>query len=179
MTHTTPQQFKEDVKHASKMEYHFIDILKKNGYSFVEKSEEGNSYYDIKSIKNGKTLTFELKEDMQTATTGNIAIEVSKEINGITMPSCLSITTSDIYIMKISKGKFFKYYFIETKKLRMFINNKNFEIIKGGDKNRSNLVLIPEKLFYEQCDLEKTITFENPAIKNTCNKIRELLKNIN
>jgi hypothetical protein len=135
------ENFENCLAIGEQSEYEFKEILEDLGFE-VEKSN--SSEYDLKA--GGKT--FEIKTDLLHTMTGNVAIELDKCINGGN--SGLSITKSDFYVYKLIRDKYF--YLIETDELRKFINENDFRIEFGGDRNDYRVVLIPSALFKQICE---------------------------
>lgn len=90
-----------------------------------------NSDYDILIEEDGEQRTIEVKEDMFSRKSGNIAVEFFSR----NKPSGISVSKSDYYIYKIhfSSG-LAEYRIIDTKKLKSLIKFKMyFKEVSGGD----------------------------------------------
>ena len=96
--------------------------------------------YDISAInKNGKQILFEVKNDIKSARTGNIAIEFEYKqmpsgINSTNSNFWVSIGTNEIYIIKVVK-------------LKEMINNQlYFRVVNGGDGNLAKMYLFKKNI---------------------------------
>ena len=135
--------FNKDLERGKYYEKKAVSILNMHGFNDLKHSEGYNPYFDIEGRKGKKKFYFEVKYDSYTANTKKIFIEISKPDN---MPSGLSITKSDYYIL----FSYFEYWIVETEKLRelikIYLNDKIKEEGKHTDK------LEEHELFKAICD---------------------------
>jgi hypothetical protein len=98
-----------------------------------------SKFYDIKIISLG--LTFEVKNDILAAKTGNVAIEYKSRGKD----SGLVTSTADYWVYKFNN----ECLMIKTSNLRKeLIDNKNyFRIVSGGDNSTSQLFLVKISTF--------------------------------
>lgn len=92
---------------------------------------DGDKHYDIKILYGDKEITFESKEDLMSAKTGNMFLEY--ECSG--KPSGITTTKSDFYLLTMAeRGGIMSDYIIPVKTLRCMIHKKKyFSIVSGGD----------------------------------------------
>ena len=97
--------------------------------------------YDILISCSGKQISFEIKDDILSAATGNIAIEF--ECRG--KPSGIAVTKADYWIQKINN----RFYIIKTKELRSAIRSHLFtSSTSGGDPgSKTKLFLFKQSAF--------------------------------
>ena len=119
--------FEKDLEDGQRAEEEAIEKLKARfevGNEDIERSTSKG--YDIR-IKS-KGYTFEVKNDLMAAQTGNIAIEY--ECRG--KPTALAATVADFWIYKFA-GVF---WVISTARLRqkLFVEKCYFKDVTGGDK---------------------------------------------
>jgi hypothetical protein len=144
---TGQSTFKSDLKRSQAIEDKLCDIIIKAGFKASTTQDKGHySGYDL--IINDKT-TIELKVDYESELTGNIAVEVSKVINGKEQKSGLSITSADYYVYHLPNEPNI-FYFIQTNKLKV-IKDKAFNMVRGGDNNSVWLRLYRKDVFTSYC----------------------------
>jgi hypothetical protein len=104
--------------------------------------------YDVWAKKaDGSLITYEVKADNMALGTGNIAVEVSRNIDGFgSRPTCISTSKSDYFVYYFGK----QFHMMPTEKLRGMVKGRS--TILGGDGKRSNIVLIPVKEFIDACE---------------------------
>ncbi len=81
--------------------------------------------YDIKAEVNGKSVTFEVKEDIRCADTGNVVVEY--ESRG--KPSGIETTEADFWIFRIHHGykeSDIHHFLIGTERLKRLIREKKY-----------------------------------------------------
>jgi hypothetical protein len=130
----------KDLLIGKQAEQRLVNFLESKKYN----CEIANKYeYDIVAKKQGKEVTFEVKNDIMAAKTGNIAIEYyntkSNKPSGITGTRALFWVhiTSDIYIIK-------------TELLRELLKTiKPKRTIKSGGDNNANLYLYPHQFLID------------------------------
>lgn len=79
-------------------------------------------------------LKLEVKNDLQAAETGNVAVEV--RFDG--KPSGIRATNADWFVIVVGETA----YMMPTKKLPALIDTGNFRMVRGGDGRRAELALI-------------------------------------
>lgn len=102
--------------------------------------------YDMSGIYKNKQLTFEIKNDIMSADTGNVAIE----FHSWGKPSGIATTTAKYWIQKICED----HYIIKTDKLKtMIVDKKYFWIVRGkGDKgSNTQMYLFKKDVFISKC----------------------------
>lgn len=139
-----PIKLQLDIAHE--VESHLKDKLERHFGCKVEHSKDYGSFpdWDLKAdYGDGLILTYEVKADFMTAITGNVAVEVSRTLKGVTKPTCLSISKADYYVYFLYGA----YYFIKTEDLRRLVDEKKYErMIHGvGDGGRANCALFKAK----------------------------------
>jgi hypothetical protein len=115
-----------------------------NGVSYI--SYNNDYRYDIKGTLTGIPTLWEVKSDRYPKT-GNMAIEIRDRGK----PSGISRTEADIfcYVFTNISESFVYLFFIDVKSLKSLIKD-NFDklrVVKGGDNNEAEIVLIPMKRF--------------------------------
>jgi len=133
--------FEKDLKDGEKYEKLFGQYLEKKGYK-IEYSEGNFKDFDILAQKDKDMITYEIKKDFITATTGNLAVEY--KCNG--KLSGLAATKAEYYV--IIDEKYINIF--RTKEFKEWIgmNKKWFKIVKGGDNKKAFNILIPRALIY-------------------------------
>jgi hypothetical protein len=134
-------QFNKDLEDGHRAEE---EVLEKLATYFKVKKEDiercHNKDFDLNIAKLG--LTFEVKNDLMAAKTGNIAIEY--ECRG--KPTCLAISKADFWIYKFDGSL----WVVPTKLLRqkLFKEKRYFRQVTGGDKgSNTRMFLVKTKAF--------------------------------
>ena len=135
-------KFISDLKFGNFYELKLLEQIQYDEY----KISEGNfKPYDIKIIKNNKSIKYEVKADRLAYKTGNIAIEFqfSNKNSGILT------TRAKFYAYFIIKpNDKYDLYIIPVKKIKELIQNKKYKkIVNGGDEYRSKMYLFDLNLF--------------------------------
>lgn len=133
--------FSEDLKIGIKAQDFLIKELE--GELPGLKSMQGNfSNYDLVS---NSGYTIEVKFDIKSKLTNNIAIEYEFNNNPSGLASTKAIEWVHIYYLKDK----WVYSRIKTDNLKAFIRNnwKELRKLKGGDRNNSKLILIKTEDF--------------------------------
>jgi len=121
--------FGQDLKTAQATEKTIAEYLK--AYWFAKNVVMNNtSAFDIQAEIGGKSWKMEVKEDIMSGQTGNVAVEYFSRGK----PSGIDVTESDlfIYVLTIDGSK--KYFAVNTKALRRIISEgKYFKNVTGGD----------------------------------------------
>lgn len=131
---------------GDKAEAECWDWLESLGFEVEKVPQEIRYDYDLKATKNKLSVTFEVKNDIKSAVTGNIAIEYfnSKKKE----PSGISSTKADYWVHRFEN----KLWVIKTETLKNFIKKQTPKriIIGGGDDN-ADLMLYDKLIFKEIC----------------------------
>ena len=144
------KKFKKDLKYGTTGEKIVAMYMAINGMSIVRDESTNTKDYDIVmySPKADKNLYMEVKTDNYVDNendTGNIAIEIRYRGK----PSGISTTKADWWIYYMPEISFNNLWMMECDKLKRFIkeNIQDLKVVKGGDNNWSELVLIPRKKY--------------------------------
>ena len=144
------KKFKKDLKYGTTGEKIVAMYMAINGMSIVRDESTNTKDYDIVmySPKADKNLYMEVKTDNYVDNendTGNIAIEIRYRGK----PSGISTTKADWWIYYMPEISFNNLWMMECDKLKRSIkeNIKDLKVVKGGDNNWSELVLIPRKKY--------------------------------
>lgn len=147
--------FNYQLKQSQAKEQQLVSTLSWMGYHTSTTQKEGEfSSYDVAAWVPGKesttTATYEVKLDHLSITTGNVAVEVCKVIDGERKPSGLTA----------SRATYQAYYFpgdetcyvINTSILALMVKNKEYtRVVHGGDGGHSVLCLFPKDYFISKC----------------------------
>lgn len=116
------------------------------------------SFFDylVVSKKTGAIIPVELKTDRLAFNTGNLAIEFKRDsVQGEVIETGLSITKAKYWVYNVIGGS---QYWIEVEKLKEYIAENNFRVVKGGDGFRTSMHLIPiESLETQSFVTKKTL----------------------
>ncbi len=142
-------RFNYDLKIGQEAESQLVYLFQNKGYTVTTTQDKGLfADYDVEVIneENDYCITFEVKKDTMAPLTNNVAVEISKTINGEEQPSGLSTTKAHLYAYKFPNDNSF--YAIDTEHLKIMVEKGIYKFkCSGGDGNRSNLVLFDLKLF--------------------------------
>jgi hypothetical protein len=138
--------FQSDLERAFVLENQLKDWFIKN-YHCVVKTFHGNEVftdYDLLvQFNDGREdVAVEVKEDKCASTTGNIAIEVGRMVNGNMKDTCLSISKADLYAYYF-RGAF---HLIATTTLKQLVKSKHAVMKWGGSGKRAVIAIIKEKV---------------------------------
>ena len=144
--------FEEDLKTGHKAEEYILNELK--GFDPTVKRVEG---YEKRFDIVGDEATYEVKYDITSKETGNVAIEYM--CNG--KPSGISTTKADywVYVYYLDDWVWQMMY-VEEFKLDLKLGD--FKRTNGGDNNASKLLIIPINAF-----AKLAYTFPKEITKNT------------
>ena len=144
------KKFKKDLEFGNVGEKIVAAYMAINGMTIVSDESTDTKDYDIimYSPKADKNLYMEVKTDNyvdDNNDTGNIAIEIRYRGK----PSGISTTKSDWWIYYMPDISVNNLWMMPCDKLKRFIkeNIKDLKVVKGGDNNWSELVLIPRKKY--------------------------------
>lgn len=137
--------FQKDLAESAVATKEAIARIKHHFPGLTDVKEYNGKEYDVIGSLDGKTVTFELKNELMVQKTGNVAIEF--ECRG--HKSGIDVTTADYWVESIRDGV----YIIPTEELRQRIARQEFDMIKGGGDFRSNtrFYLIKEAKFISWC----------------------------
>jgi hypothetical protein len=139
-------EFNSDLKLGNDGEKTIIDFLESKGSKYI--SSNNDNQYDIKMLKNGKVITYEIKTDVTCAPlfdTGNIFIEFKSRGK----QSGITVTKADWFVT------YFKYlnevWFIKSENLKQLILDNEFRVfMDAGDiGSETHGYLIKRKDFKE------------------------------
>lgn len=142
--------FKKDVKKGEYLESIVYKMIS-NRCKDVYKISFNNDYkYDIVVLFNDMTFcTIEVKYDMMSAKTGNIAIETMCRGKN----SGINSSTADYFIYGIIIKDNLKIFIIRREKLIDIINKNKFKTVYGGDCVMGNpstkMIIMPVEQFIE------------------------------
>ena len=129
--------FTIDLPIAQKTERQVAQFLcDKAGMKFVSECDD-NKYDLLMETKDGRPLTFEVKEDFSCERTGNVGVEYSCRGKA----SGIEVSQADAYLYKVHEpsGKN-GLYVIATKNLKKMISDeKYFRIVNGGDPGSNSM----------------------------------------
>ncbi|MBI5916866.1 MAG: hypothetical protein HY842_15945 [Bacteroidetes bacterium] len=118
--------FNKDLEDGQQAELEVMERLMARLNLPVDDIERSTSKgYDLKVLSTG--WTFEVKNDLMAAQTGNVAIEY--ECRG--KPTALSATTADYWVYKFA-GLFFAFR-TEVLRRKLFEEKQFFKQVTGGD----------------------------------------------
>ena len=140
------EKFKKDLSHGEWGEKVIMFYLFCQGMEFVNFNDDYR--YDIKmySDKHKREMLWEVKTDIYPEDTGNMAIEIRFKDK----PSGISHTKAEWFAYYYRDIPFRNVWMIKVEELKKLIKENSFTIIKGGDDNQSQLVLIPREKFKEK-----------------------------
>jgi hypothetical protein len=140
------KKFKEDLEVGKKWENVVCMYLFFN-FKFKWLKPSNIKEFDIYGEhEDGRLISFEVKTDLYEDT-GNMAIETSFKGK----PSGIMATTSDYFVYLYPKLN--QMYMIESIKLKELVNDGNHKIVMGGDRNDSELHLLPRSKYADNFKL--------------------------
>ena len=137
--------FEEDLEEGNRGERIIAMYLVCQGMSHLSFNDDYKYDIMMHSEKHNKDITFEVKTDVYPNDTGNMAIEIRYKGK----PSGISHTEADWFIYWYRDLSFNNLWMIKVDDLKSLIKKNKFKIVKGGDDNQSQLVLIPRKEYKE------------------------------
>ena len=145
-------KFKSDLVAGQKKEDELKQLLENNGYTVSSTQEKGKfSSYDLKVVTpSGKEKTIEVKYDIMSSRTGNVAVEMWKEPNGKKVKAGLLASKSTFYAYSFPSDDSF--YFIKTSHLKQIINLQEYDrLVMGGDGGVYKIALFDKDKFISNC----------------------------
>lgn len=138
------EKFKEALELSQKSVDYVKEYLQQQGCTII--SEGNDSKYDILYMEGNKEMTAEVKNDLQYHLTGNVALEYLSRRK----PSALCKSKSDMWFYVLGE-EIYEVYLpsLRYRIMDMLYFNKSgkFRMVKGGDDNTSELILINLELF--------------------------------
>lgn len=134
--------FRKDLEVSHGSVKRVCDVIKNNGGEIIDIGDTKD--YDIRFLKNGKEYLMEVKEDLMSSKTGNVAIEYFSRGK----PSGILSSKASLWCYIIND---IVYFTTKTKILGLIENKKYSKCVEGGDRKTSLLYLIPQKTFLEIC----------------------------
>lgn len=125
--------FQKDIVLGIEAEDKALEIFHEAGYLDAVRVIGKEIRWDIVVPSLGKT--FEVKNDIMSQKTGNLAIEIGKK-NG--EPSGITASEADYFII-FTCGEVF---LIDTHSLRKYATNGTHKIVNGGDGWRTKMALV-------------------------------------
>ena len=125
-------RFSQALAVGREAEQHFCRLLAKEG---VESWTSQDGSYDVGAVVQGRTLLFEVKYDLKSAHTGNLAIEHWNSKSN--KPSGLSHTKSDYWVTVLPSPT--SVYIAKTQDLRQYCQSTPpvRKVQRAGDSNAS------------------------------------------
>lgn len=146
------ESFKSDLSWGERWEKIISIYLAINGVDNIEFNKDNK--WDIKGVKDCKTISFEVKSD-RYKNTGNMAIEISDAGK----PSGVSVSKADMFIYNYTNldEKNIYLFFISLPLLKNILkdNIKSLARVYGGDDKESEMILLPMKEYKKYFTLRK------------------------
>lgn len=158
---------RDDLKKGKIGEDMVVKLFKSAGVDLgFNKDRSKFKFWDLKSEALDTSFSIEVKNDIMSVATGNIAIEVSNPRSG--KESGISVTKSDLWVHIVGK----EIWCCKSGKLKSFVSkNKPFKVVKyAGDGNATIYLYkkadIMPKIFTELSSKEpkQIISFLNKAL---------------
>lgn len=136
------QWFKDRLKSGGWGERKIMQHLEKKGWKVTETSN--HSEWDIKATVKDQEKTFEIKTNYyEYKKFRHPMVIIETESNGV--PSGLSVTTADYYILYYPFENFF--YIERTEDIKAMVASGLYEKVKGGRKDLAVMYQIPREAF--------------------------------
>jgi hypothetical protein len=148
--------FDTDLLEAHEKENLFGKIFSESRHNCeITTSQDKGSFSDwdvkIYFTDHKKELTFEVKQDKMTQSTGNIAVEYQRTLkSGEIRPTCISISKADVWAYWVANS----FWLIDTESLRQMIADKKYkaDISGAGEGNRASVYLFDKKVFFKHAE---------------------------
>jgi hypothetical protein len=138
------QWFKDRLKEGAWGEKEIAKHLTKKGWTILEISEGHFKEWDIKASIKGVVKTFEIKANYyEIKKFRHPMVIIETESNGV--PSGLSVTTADFYILYYPFEDFF--YIERPEDIKKMIDSGLYQKVKGGRNTLSVMYQIPRSAF--------------------------------
>jgi hypothetical protein len=153
------ETFKKNLHTSQQIETNFSHTLQQLGYNTTTTQDKGSfKGYDVTaSIPNcsGCTLQYDIKHDQLAHTTGRIAVELWKELNGKRYPSGLTATQADFFVYSFPEDDA-HFYLIHTRILKNLIKAKqHIRTVMGGNGGWFKIALFEKDWFLSRCMILK------------------------
>jgi len=127
--------FNKDLPIARKTEREIASLIEKHYNAKVIAYGHGSAY-DIKAVVNGKTFTFEVKEDFTCERTNNVGVEYASWGR----PAGISVSKADYYVYKIHTRWGIKIFIFKTQAIKNMIAREEYHrIVNGGDTGSNSM----------------------------------------
>lgn len=133
--------FRKDLVESEVSVKRTVQLLEAKGAKLLETCFTKD--YDIKMFINDRELTVEVKHDIMSTKTGNVAIELMSRDK----PSGITTSKADMWVYQIGED----FYAISRAQLQKEAGKTGYRIVNGGDKNTSVIILIPVTKFVSLC----------------------------
>lgn len=123
--------FQKDILTGKESEEKFANLLLKKCNQIKNISFNNDKRYDVLvELNNNKNITFEIKHDLMTGTTGNIAIETycRGKLSGI------NVTEAEYFVIHCFTNQE-HFYIFNTQILKNIVQQNLHNEISGGDKD--------------------------------------------
>lgn len=145
--------FKRDVPIGEKAEREFASLLLTSRADVTSLTFNKNKDYDIKvSFLNGDVVTYEVKYDIRSSLTGNVAVETFSRGK----QSGLSTSLADKWVYNIYVHSSREHLWVEYSRenLVKLLETQEFKVMNNaGDLGSgTNITLIPCDVFVRHCD---------------------------
>jgi len=122
---------------------------KVQGIQSIAEVDPGNRLrFDLKVFLPSGPITIEVKYDILSESTGNVAVEV--ECRG--HASGVTASMSDYFVFKLVDKNQSGFWLIPTGRLRLLVMNTSGRMVNGGDDGVARMKLLKMEQFKEQCD---------------------------
>lgn len=126
-------------------------LRKKDGATVITSQDKGAfSDWDLHiTYPSGITVTIEVKEDKKVEKTGNVAVEIYRQLKSGIRPTCISVTKADYFAYYFDK----KFHFIKTSALKALVEDKttHFETW-GGDGGISRNCIFKKQIILDNTE---------------------------
>lgn len=144
--------FNKDISKGIEAEEYISKIILERDDSVLKILPNENSKFDRMVIfKDGTYCTIEVKNDIRSCQTGNVAVEISCR----NKESGIRTSEADYFVYFIRENYETYIYIIRRTNLIKLIDENNFPVVSGGDRWNngfsSKMVLIPKKIFTSSC----------------------------
>lgn len=143
--------FRKDINKGKSAERFLSDLIIERDDSVVEILPNENSKYDLMVVFNDSTCcTIEVKNDILSQKTSNVAVEVFSRGK----KSGISSSEADYFVYFVRESDNTKVFIIRRISLLELIKTSRFREVLGGDKDKfgiptTKMVLIPKDIFYK------------------------------
>lgn len=144
--------FNKDISKGIEAEEHISKIILERDNSVSKILPNGNSKFDRMVVfKDGTFCTIEVKNDILSGKTNNVAIEIFCRGK----KSGILSSEADYFVYFVRYGSETKIYIVRRTKLIELIRINKFKIVSGGDmwngEPSTRMVLVPKSVFESSC----------------------------